>query len=369
MLNKLQLLKRYDWVFTVSVIFLLAIGISILYSTTLNMAGGSGEALKQLVYASIGLILFFLASKFDYTFLKKFSGIFYVIMVLLLVSLFFYGKTAMGATRWIDLGFFQIQPSEIAKLLMVVVMAKYFSEHHEVMDKPKHVFKSLVFMAIPLGLVALQPDLGTSAVFLIIWLSMVLVSRINKKYLLALGLAGLLLLPVAWSFMADYQKKRVEVFLNPAADPMGAGWNLNQAQIAIGSGGFWGRGLGHGPQSQLNFLPEKHTDFIFAAMAEEMGYLGVTVFLGLFAVVIFRSIKIAQNSKDLFGMYLTTGIAAFLFFHLFVNVGMNTGIMPVTGIPLPLISYGGTAVIIVLTSLGLIQSVARKSRSTNNLIL
>lgn len=343
-------------------VLLLAIGISILYSTTLTMVGGSGEALKQLIYALIGIVIFFLVTFFDYTLLKRYSSILYIVEIVMLAVLFFVGKQTMGATRWIELGFFQLQPSEIAKILMILVLAKYFSVNHDVMDKPKHIIRSFIFMAIPLVMVAAQPDLGTAFIFFVIWLSMFIVSNAKKIYLVYAGVAGVISLPIVWRFLKDFQKHRIEVFLDPSNDPQGAGWNITQAKIAIGSGNFLGRGLGHGPQSQLNFIPEKHTDFIFAAMAEEMGFLGVMVFLGLFLTVILRGIRIAQHSKDLFGMYLAVGIVAMIFFHVFINVGMNIGLMPVTGIPLPLVSYGGTSLVVILASLGLLESIARAHR-------
>lgn len=354
---RLRFLKNFDWILCIATLLLVSIGIAVLYSTTLNMVGGSGEAIKQLSYALIGFVLFFAFAVFDYRLLKGYTAPIYLFMIFMLVILFFVGKTTMGATRWIDLGFFQIQPSEIAKLFMIIIMAKYFAAHHEVMNKPKHIVRSFIFMIIPLALVAAQPDLGTSIVFIIIWLSMVLVSNIKKIYVFIMGVLGIGALPFAWIFLADYQKDRMLTFINPSSDPQGTGWNINQALIAIGSGRFFGRGLGHGPQSQLNFIPEKHTDFIFAALAEELGFLGVILFLGLFLVIILRGVRAAVNSKDLFGMYLATGIVAVIFFHVFVNVGMNVGIMPVTGIPLPLTSYGGTSVLITLMSLGLLESV------------
>lgn len=357
---KLKFLKNFDWILFVATVLLLAMGVSVLYSTTLNMVGGSGEAIKQLIYASIGLVAFFVASTFDYRLLKAYTSFLYLIILGALIILFFVGKTAMGATRWIDLGFFQLQPSEIAKIFMIIIMAKYFAVHHESMNKFKHILRSFIFILIPILLVAAQPDLGTSIVFIVIWLSMVLVSNIKKIYVFSMGIGGLMIMPIAWQFLADYQKQRVLTFMDPSNDPKGAGWNVTQAMIAIGSGRFFGRGLGHGPQSQLNFIPEKHTDFIFAAMAEELGFLGVIVFMGLFLVIILRGIRAAVNSKDLFGMYLATGITAMIFFHVFVNIGMNIGIMPVTGIPLPLTSYGGTSVIVTLVSLGILESIIRR---------
>lgn len=354
---KFRFLKNFDWILFAAIFLLLAIGVSVLFSTTLNMVGGSGEALKQLIYAGIGLILLFLFSTFDYRLLKGYTAFMYIFVLGMLGFLFIYGKTVMGATRWIDFGFFQLQPSEIAKLMMIIIMAKYFSSNHEYMNKFKHIVRSFIFMFIPLILVAMQPDLGTAVVFIVTWLSMVFISNIKKIHTAFIGILGISFLPVIWTFLADYQKQRVLTFMNPTADPKGAGWNISQALIAIGSGRFFGRGLGHGPQSQLNFIPEKHTDFIFAAMAEELGFLGVAVFLGLFLLIILRGIRTAVNSKDLFGMYLATGITAMILFHVFINVGMNIGIMPVTGIPLPLTSYGGTSIIVTLVSVGILESI------------
>jgi rod shape determining protein RodA len=237
-------------------------------------------------------------------------------------------------------------------------MAKFFAENVEQMHRPKVFFKSILYIGIPTALVALQPDLGTALTFAIIWGAMLLVSNIQKRYVV--GVVGLtaLAMPVVYRFfLKDYQKHRILTFLDPAADPTGTGWNVAQAKIAIGSGQLWGRGLGHGPQSQLNFVPFKHTDFIFAALAEEMGFIGAFAVIILFGVILYRILRIAMLSRDYFGMFLATGIFAILFFHVFINIGMNLGIMPVTGIPLPLLSSGGTSVIITLLSLGIVESI------------
>jgi rod shape determining protein RodA len=321
------------------------------------MSGGGKEALQQVLFALIGVFALVVIAKMDYRSFKNYSAILYVSTIVMLVAVRFVGTTTLGATRWINIGFFQFQPSELAKIFMIVVMAKFFAERQEDMRQLKTLLKSLLYVAIPTVLVMLQPDLGTALTFLVIWVSMVIVSNARKLYLILLFLIGIISSPIVYEFLHDYQKKRLLTFLNPTADPMGSGWNVNQAMIAIGSGRWTGRGLGHGPQSQLNFLPFKHTDFVFAALAEEMGFVGAASVLILFAVILYRGIRTAMLARDYFGMYLATGICAMLFFHVFINIGMNIGIMPVTGIPLPLISSGGTSTVITLASIGILESI------------
>jgi rod shape determining protein RodA len=240
---------------------------------------------------------------------------------------------------------------------MAIILAKYFSDNYEDLQHFKAVLRSGVYVAIPVILVALQPDLGTAFVFVFMWGVMLLVSNAKRIYLAIMAGAGIASLPLIWTLLHDYQKHRVLTFINPTADPMGTGWNVNQAMIAIGSGQLMGRGLGHGSQSQLNFIPIKSTDFVFASLAEEMGFLGVSVLLGLFGILFYRGVRIAVLARDFFGTYLAVGIISMLFVHVFINIGMNMGIMPVTGIPLPLISYGGTPVLVDLMAIGVLESI------------
>lgn len=357
----LRLFKNFDWFLVGAAAFLCSIGIAVLFSTTYDFKMTS-EAMRQVMFVILGFAALFAVAQVDYRAYRSYSGILYILVIVLLLSVRFFGKTALGATRWIDFGLFQFQPSLVAQLLMAIILAKYFSDHYEELRGIKAIAKSGVFVAIPTVLTALQPDLGTAFVFVFLWFCMLVFSNAKKIYVLAMAVLGVFSLPVAWLFLKDYQKARVSTFINPAADPQGAGWNVTQAQIAIGSGQLWGRGLGHGTQSQLNFIPEKHTDFIFASMAEEMGFLGVFVVLFLYGVMFLRGVKTAILARDFFGAYLAIGILAMIFVHVFVNIGMNLGIMPVTGIPLPFISYGGTPIIVDLAALGILESIYRKCK-------
>jgi rod shape determining protein RodA len=283
-------------------------------------------------------------------------------MIALLVLVHLFGTEVLGARRWIDFGVFQLQPSEVAKIIFIIILAKYFSG---LSGRPslREVARSGVYLLLPLSLVVTQPDLGTALVFIAIWGVFLLAARVRPLHLAGLLTVSVLITPLIWRSLKPYQQSRLLTFLDPARDPLGAGYNVTQAQIAVGSGGLWGRGLGHGTQSQLNFLPVQHTDFIFAALVEELGFVGAIGLFILYALLFSRSLRAVSRSRDLFGMYLAVGITAMLLFHIFVNVGMNLGIMPVTGIPLPLVSYGGTAVIMTFVSLGLLQSVISRARS------
>jgi rod shape determining protein RodA len=358
-----QFFKNYDWFLLGAVVFLCAIGLAVLFSTTLNVDVTS-DASKQVFFMGIGLVVLLILSRIDYRIFKSYTGILYIAVVLMLAFLAIASKAniglgieAKGAVRWINLGFFQFQPSLLAQLLMAIILAKYFSDNYEELQNFKAIFKSGVYVGIPTFLVAIQPDLASALVFVFMWGLMLLVSNAKRIYIAAIMIVGISSLPILWEFMKDYQRDRVLTFINPAADPMGTGWNVKQAMIAIGSGQMWGRGLGRGTQSQLNFIPEKHTDFIFASLAEELGFIGVCVTVGLFATIFYRGIRIAILARDFFGTYLAVGILSVLFVHVFVNIGMNMGMLPVAGIPLPFVSYGGTPILVDMAAIGILQSI------------
>jgi len=353
-------LRDFDWIMFAVVVLLLTYGIIIIYSTATARVI-TGITKNQIIFAGIGIFLFFLFTIINYRLFKGGAIFLYIATLILLAVVLVFGRATHGAVRWISIGAFQLQPSEIAKVFLIIVLAKFFADRQEETGLKPFLLSGL-YTAIPVILVMLQPDLGTALTFIVIWLGMVFVSNIRKIYLWLSGLLGLVLLPILWHFLHDYQKKRIYVFFNPGADPLGAGYNVLQSIIASGSGRLLGRGLGYGYQSQLRFLPIQHTDFIFAVLAEALGFIGAVVLLFLFFVLLLRILKIITKASDNFGMFLATGVFSLFLFQILVNIGMNIGIMPVTGIPLPLISAGGTAIITNLLALGILESIAIRRR-------
>lgn len=357
---KARFWKNFDWVLFGVTMLLVATGILVLYSTAFKATEVADPAStrNQIIFTVLGLVALFTFAVSDYRVWRKFTIWLYPLVLGLLLAVMLAGHTALGATRWINLGFFQFQPSELAKLALIIVLAKYFSDHYDEMDRPKYLFASLAYMAIPLGMVLIQPDLGTGLVLIVIWLAMALASRMKKIYIAGLVAAALATLPVMIKFMKPYQRQRLETFINPNADPLGTGYNVVQSQIAVGSGQLFGRGLASGSQSQLNFLPSQHTDFIFAVLTEKLGFVGGVLLLLLFAALLLRALVVAWRASDRFGFFLGVGITAMMLFHMLINVGMNMGIMPVTGIPLPFVSYGGSSLLVGMMSIGLLESIA-----------
>ena len=277
--------------------------------------------------------------------------------MLVVVSLI--GKSSGGATRWIDLRFFDLQPSELAKLFIIIALARYLSDHYNTHDRARHIFVTLAVVSIPILLVARQPDLGTAMTLGVIWLGMIIMSGARWRYLALLFVTGAVALPVvATRFLSDYQRERLLIFLDPQLDPLGAGYNIIQSRISVGAGGLLGRGLNSGTQSQLHFLRIQHTDYIFSVMGEEMGFVGSMLVIGLYLLLIMQILTIAGRSRDSFGRLLACGMAAMLIFQVFVNIGMNIGLSPVTGIPLPFISYGRSSLLTLLLCVGILESIA-----------
>lgn len=347
-------------------ILLVAIGLLVIYSTSFKATKllSLSDVWHQLLFAVAGLGAFLFMARTDYRAWFKLTPWLYGLTLFLLLVVIFTSRAVLGAQRWINFGFFQFQPSEFAKLVLIVVLAKFFSEHYDQMHRAKFLGISLVYLAVPMVLVMRQPDLGTALVLVAIWVAMALVSPVRKLYMAGLGVVGLALLPFMLAHLKSYQRDRLTIFLNPQVDPLGAGHNVIQSTITIGSGQVFGRGLAAGSQSQLNFLPSlaQHTDFIFAVLNEKMGFVGGTLLLVLFAVLLYRGVRIAYTAQDRFGMFLAVGVSAMILFHVFINAGMNMGIAPVTGIPLPFVSYGGTALIVGMASLGLLESVATRTK-------
>lgn len=342
-----------DLLITLPVIFLLSLGILVIYSSDPRLA------IQQSVFALVGLSIYWFLSLIDFQLYNNYAGYLYIGVLALLLVVFVVGIETRGSLRWIQIGGINLQPSEFAKPILILFLAKFWSSSRA---SWLNILKSFLLVAPLLGLVFKQPDLGTALTLLMIWLVMLVGANISVVKLAVMGLVSLILMPVAWMFLQDYQKSRILSFFSPFNDPLGSGYNVIQSTIAVGSGQITGRGLGRGTQSRLQFLPEYRTDFIFASIAEELGFLVSMIVIGLYGLIIGRSLRIIQAAQSRFGSLLVFGVLGMLFFQIVVNIGMNIGVTPVTGITLPLLSYGGSSIIATLISLGLIASVARFGR-------
>jgi len=313
---------------------------------------------RGLMWTGIALIAFVVTTAFDYKWLKTFAWPLYLVQLGLLVTTLAIGHGVGGAARWISIGPFDFQFSELAKILMIVVLANYLGARQGRLTSLWSIVGACVLVGPPLFLVLLQPDLGTSLVFGAILLGMLFMSGASLKWLGALVAAGLAAFPFIWTYvLRDYQKERLTAFLNPLADIQGSGYQLYQSQIAVGSGGLFGKGLTNGTQNALDFLPVQNTDFVFAILAEELGFIGATAVVGLFVLMIWRILMGAWRSKDPFGMMFGAGLAAMILFQLVINIGMVIGLMPITGIPLPFVTHGGASLISIAAGLGILESI------------
>lgn len=352
--------RNIDFLMIFSTLALVGIGIVMIGSAThINTPSDDRYwfVQRQGLFAAINFIWILVMLRFDYKVLGPLGNLLYGINLLMLIAVMFVGQSALGAQRWIQLGPITIQPSEFAKLIMIVSLAHLLDSREEKMKSIWDLLPVGAFVIVPFLLVLRQPDLGTSLVFLAILLGMVFVAGIDGKLLLKVFGTLVACLPVFWLFLKDYQKSRLTIFIDPNVDPLGAGYHIIQSKIAIGSGQLFGKGLFGGTQSQLNFLPENHTDFIFAVIGEELGFVGSIVILALYLILLYRGVKTAQNARDKFGTLLAAGITSMMAFHVMVNVGMTIGIMPVTGIPLPFMSYGVSALTTNLISVGILLNI------------
>ncbi|NTV41019.1 MAG: rod shape-determining protein RodA [Candidatus Moranbacteria bacterium] len=354
-----KLLKN-DWVLTLSVILLLGISMSVLYS--ISMVNRNQETLsvflRQFIFVIFGFVAMFVSSKIDYKTLRSRSTLIYFVTVFILLGVLIFGRTIRGTAGWIGFGSFHVQPVEIAKLSLIVFLASFISQKKMELGETGRLIASFIFSGIMIILVIKQPDFGSAMVLISIWLGVTLIAGISKKKIIIMLLLGLSISFLGWFNLQPYQKDRVLSLVHPEKiDPRGAGYNVIQAMIAVGSGGLTGKGVGHGSQSQLNFLPEKHTDFIFASIAEELGLFGSFLVIGLYALMFYRMRVIAINAPDNFSYLVVVGIMLMFFVQILENIGMNIGIMPVTGIPLPLLSYGGSSLIVMLSSIGILNNI------------
>ncbi len=361
---------RYaDYLLLLVLIALLAYGLALVYSSTFPSTNSdvitfSTFVQKQMAYAGAGLLLMILVSCVDYRVFHATAYVLYGASLLLLgvVLVLGHGQADYGSQRWIDLRFFPLQPSELAKPALVVALARYFSDRrHEI--RAFHHFVISFLIAIPAtSLVYMQPDLGTSTTYLVIWFLMAFAAGTRFSFL-GITVAGALAAgPILWSMLKDYMRDRITIFLHPESDPFGQGYNIIQSQISIGSGGMFGRGFLAGTQSQGHFLRIQHSDFIFSVLAEELGFRGAMVLFALFVLLLMRILRAASLARDDFGRLVAVGMAMTLLLSISVNVAANLRLMPVTGIPLPFISYGGTSLITNLASIGIVQSVLMRRK-------
>lgn len=335
-------------------------GFILLYSA----AGGNIEpwASKQIFVFFIFMPVSILIAMLDLRLIYRFSYLFYIITLILLVIVAFTGKSAMGATRWLNLGIFTLQPSELVKIAVVLMLAKYFHERAEYNLSGCSMFPPIIACIIPIALVIKQPDLGTGIITMLVIIVMFFAAGIKLIYFIVSGLLGLITMPLSWLIMHNYQRNRILTFLDSERDPLGAGYNIIQSKIAIGSGGLFGKGLLSGTQSQLSFLPEHQTDFIFAFLTEELGFVGGIILLILYLTLIVNSLSVAISCRSEFAKLMTIGITTLFFSHVFINIAMVMGLLPVVGVPLPLISYGRTMMVSMLVGFGLIMNAAVNRR-------
>jgi rod shape determining protein RodA len=358
----LSSLKHIDWVLMLFLVPILAAGL-----VTMTSFGLEADLFgRQLIWIGVSLLVFLGASLIDASVLKKTKVMvfLYGFFIMLLVGLFFFGSTIKGAQSWYDFGFFSFQPADLMKVVLILILAKYFSRRHVEIANIKHLFISGLYAMLPFLLVFLQPDFGTAMIILLVWFGMVLVSGINKKHLLYVFIAGVVTFGLLWSFVfADYQKARIKSFLDPLSDIQGTGYNAYQSTIAVGSGQMFGKGLGYGTQSRLQFLPEYETDFIFAAFSEEWGFVGSMIVLLSYMLVLWRILDNAKKGSSNFETLFGVGVAIMFFSHLAINIGMNIGLMPVTGITLPFMSHGGSHLLTEFIALGILMSMRKDNRT------
>ena len=309
----------------------------------------------------MGFFLMIGISFFDYRILKNYQAptlFLYGVSTLLLLGILIFGVSVRGAESWYRIGFISIEPVEFVKVALIILFAKYFSMRHIEMYRMRHIIASGMYMFIPAFLVFLQPDIGSALILFCIWLGVMIIAGIHVKRLAQLALIGVVTFFLAWNFaFHPYQKERLLTFLSPETDPRGAGYNVLQSAIAIGSGGIWGKGIGEGSQTQLGFLPEPNTDFIYAAIAEEMGFIGIILLLSCFLLFLRRIIHIAKSTGNNFARLVAGGFFVMVFSEILINVGMTLGLLPITGIPLPFVSYGGSSMISLFVMLGILQSI------------
>jgi len=352
---------HFDWTLFAMTLGLAAIGLLSVLSASWHgpdQPGLDPLAVRQLIWIGIGTAVMVGAALFDYRALATYAYPLYVATIGLLAAVMVAGHVMGGSRRWLNLGLFRLEPSELAKLALVLVLVRYLRE-----EPPRGGWRfhqmiiPAILLAVPTVLVLKQPDLGTAIILVLAAATLVFAGGLNGRVLLVVALAAALAAPAGWHFLKPYQKQRLVSFLNPQSDPLGAGYHIIQSEIAIGAGGTWGKGFLKGTQARLNFLPEETTDFIFSVFAEEFGFAGSLLLLGLYAGIIARGLWIARHARDRFGALLATGLTAIVFWQVAINIGMASGLLPVVGIPLPLVSYGGSSLVALMAAMGILISI------------
>lgn len=353
--------RSFDWPLFIATMLLCAVGMAAVYSIDLSRGVELIYLRKQLIAFGIGFVLLFLAAFTQYSFFRAHAKIFYGFCLLLLVAVLIFGRNIRGTTGWFNLGGFSFQPVELAKLGVIVILSYIISNFGRRFERPLFFFGTMVITGLAMGLVMLQPDFGSAVILGSIWFGLMLLVGARKKFIVGLLVAGVIGAIFAWFFLfQDYQKERVLTFIDPSRDALDSGYNITQAMIAIGSGQWWGRGLGFGSQSQLRFLPEAQTDFVFSAIGEELGFAGALFTVMLFVVVLWRLLVIVKRTDDDFAASIASGIAIVLFAQFTINVGANLGLLPITGVTLPFVSYGGSSLMINLLMIGVAESLVVK---------
>jgi rod shape determining protein RodA len=361
MMRRLQL-HVVDWWIVGAVTFLILM--SVFTMSSFDVEGG--RFIRQAIWGIVSLGVLLFTARLELSFLKKSNILFFLFIIAnsLLLLVILLGKTTKGATSWFDLGGISFQPSDLVKIVLILLLAKYLSRRHVEIANIKHLMITGIYCIIPFFLVFLQPDFGSAIIFLVIWFGMVLVSGLSKKHILLLLGSGLIISGVLWGFVfKPYQKARIANFLNPLADIRGTGYNAYQSMIAVGSGQIVGKGVGFGTQSRLNFLPEYETDFIFAAFAEEWGFVGSMLILLCYGIIFWRITRIAITGATNFETLYAVGVGIYLFSHTVINIGMNIGLLPVTGLTLPFMSYGGSHLLAECLALGILFSFYRHKKT------
>jgi rod shape determining protein RodA len=350
-------------------LIIVSLGVLSIYSSTYQKEGTQWQDIykRQLLWLILGLSGFFFFSKFNYRKLWDANYFIYGIALFFLLLVFGLGVIRLGAQRWLKIAWFNFQPSEFAKLAIIIFLARYFSRK-SVNDTSllsgkfgiwRGIILPFIFVAVPMFLIIEQPDLGSGLMLMLIFVALLYLTNVRLKYIIILFVTLILPLPFLWNFLHDYQKQRLLVFLNPNVDPLGAGYTIIQSRIAIGSGGLWGRGWLRGSQGQLYFLPESHTDFVFATFSEQWGFLGAGLLILMYYLIIRQGLIIAQRTQDSFGRLLAYGISLLLTLQVFINIAMNMGLAPVVGLPLPLMSYGGSSILVTFMALGILVNIDR----------